>query len=418
MSAKIALSYLWHDPLCEGSYDFGGNGYLSMNGSRGRIQCRRKFANAAGSRATAIELCFRVVLERAYEVRLLDAEGRAVVVCRLQPEGWIDLDCGDGRQHRARSYLTYAYGIPVVDPELRADLHTRESDEITFRFSDFNLGDSDHRGFRFQANDEEPETIGLSRESAGGEIASIEIRTPQVEAGTVFRLRSLRHLSGDTVLEEDTFSAAWEPVAPPADGYAYDHISEINLYPKDYRWLQTVTQYGWVKLRFPKMEAGKLGYTLMTPDIGRESALLLEESHPTIEQGCRAHTGICRGKFFYAGPEKRHSEIAGRDYLQDRLFYIEDRLPEANREYRFDVGWDPDGYSISVDGVPLSLNRIEKFPFEMPNKPYTAIDTITLHPGTFGTRLSALQKKRGRSLPDVFPEPHTAYWGDFEIEEA
>jgi hypothetical protein len=99
------------------------------------------------------------------------------------------------------------------------------------------------------------------------------------------------------------------------------------------------------------------------------------------------------------------------------LFYIEDRLPEANREYRFTVAWNPDGYRISVDGTPLALNGREKFPFEMTNKPYSGIDTLTLHPGTYGTRLSLPQKIAGREAPTTLPEPHIAYWGDFEIEE-
>jgi len=416
MAVKITHTFNWHDPLCAGRYNFGRNGYLSMDGSRGEIRCSRKLTPPIDSGSAVIELCFRVVIGHSYEVRLNDREGSAVIVCRLDPDGRINFASREGDWHTARQYLTYAYGIPVIDPEPQGDLHIRESDEMTFRFSAFNLDDTGDRGFQFTVNGDAPETVEATRRP-GDAIASLEIRTVGATPGTVFRLKRFRQLAGEAVAQEDLFPAAWKPVAPPEEGYAYDHISEIRLYPKDYRWLQTVTQYGWVKLHFPRMAAGELGYTLMTPDIGREAALLLEESHSTVEQGCRAHTGIVRNKFFYAGPEKRNSEIAGRDYFQDRLFYIEDRLPEANREYRFTVAWNPDGYRISVDGTPLALNGREKFPFEMTNKPYSGIDTLTLHPGTYGTRLSLPQKIAGREAPTTLPEPHIAYWGDFEIEE-
>ena len=137
---------------------------------------------------------------------------------------------------------------------------------------------------------------------AATEISRIELSTPKAEPGSVLRLRSYSHELAEKVLEADEFRWHWQPVPAPEAGNAYDHISPTSLFPKDYRWLQTVTQYGWVKVRFPKTYKGQLEYSLKTPDIERESALLLEEWHPTVEQGCRAHTGIVRGGFLLRGP--------------------------------------------------------------------------------------------------------------------
>ena len=38
----LQQDFRWHDGLSAGDYTFGANGYLTMDGSRGRIQCSRK----------------------------------------------------------------------------------------------------------------------------------------------------------------------------------------------------------------------------------------------------------------------------------------------------------------------------------------------------------------------------------------
>ena len=179
--------------------------------------------------------------------------------------------------------------------------------------------------------------------------------------------------------------------------------------------MQTVTQYGWVKMRIPRLLKGALEYDLKTPDVNRESALLLEESHPTVEQGCRAHTGIVRGRFFCAGPEKRYSRVTNRDFSQDRLFYFEHPIPLPDRIYRIRVSWAPQGYRIWIDGVLMKVDQHDLVPFEMAGKPYEGIDTITLHPGIHRTRLSLNRQRAGEQPVEQLPPPHVAFWGNFRL---
>ena len=411
MGKEIArLDFNWHDELAEGDYRFGEDGYLVMDGSRGQIRCNRKIDPQIDSADSSLELCIRIVLQHTYQICLYDDQDRLAVACRIDPHGWIRF-LKDDQWEKSEQFLTYCFGVPTVDPEFNPPNRTRDSDEVTFRFEGFEFS---RRIFRFSANGEVI-TMENAFQSAVENISRVEFLTPRVEAGTVLRLRSLVHRKGNEVLEREEFPWRWEPVTAPHDGYNYDHISSIRLFPKEYRWLQSVTPYGWAKVRIPKLEEGELEYDLMTPDVERESALLLEESHPTVEQGCRAHTGIARGKFMCAGPEERYSEMVDSHFKQDRLFYFDSPIPKPNQVYRIRVGWDPRGYRIWIDGEQMRLESGEIFPFEMPEKSFVGIDTLTIHPGMGGTRLTLSEQRSGKRLPEEIPEPHVAYWGNIRV---
>ena len=155
----------------------------------------------------------------------------------------------------------------------------------------------------------------------------------------------------------------------------------------------------------------------MTPDVERESALLLEESHPTVEQGCRAHTGIARGKFMCAGPEERYSEMVDSHFKQDRLFYFDSPIPKPNQVYRIRVGWDPRGYRIWIDGEQMRLESGEIFPFEMPEKSFVGIDTLTIHPGMGGTRLTLSEQRRRKETARGNPGAACCLLGKHSCDE-
>ena len=406
-------TFHWNDELCECAYQFGENGYLVMDGSAGRIQCSRLITPPIQGPQSRLRLSFRVVLGHRYDIAFYDPDDRRIIHCRIGPDGTVLFASGQSWITAPGHYLTFAYGIPANDRAIRSDPNTRDSDETTFTFDQFEFA----RGsFRF-TSDVARTSISDAFIRAATEISRIELSTPKAEPGSVLRLRSYSHEVAEKVLEADEFRWHWQPVRAPEAGYAYDHISPTSLFPKDYRWLQTVTQYGWVKVRFPKTCKGQLEYSLKTPDIERESALLLEEWHPTVEQGCRAHTGIVRGGFFCAGPEEGYSDVARTRFFRDRLFYFAQPVPQPNQVYRIRTAWDPAGYRIWIDDEEMSLQGNPVFPFEMKNKPYEGIDTFTLHPGMHGTRLSLLQKLRGDTLLDRLPQPHVAYWGDFRITD-
>ena len=406
-------TFHWNDELCECAYQFGENGYLVMDGSTGRIQCSRLITPPVQGPQSRLRLSFRVVLGHRYDIAFYDPDDRRIIHCRIGPDGTVLFASGQSWITAPGHYLTFAYGIPANDRAIRSDPNTRDSDETTFSFDRFDFAKG---SFRFTSDVARTSMSDAFIRSAT-EISRIELSTPKAELGSVLRLRNYSHELGEEVLEADEFRWHWQPVRAPEEGYAYDHISPTSLFPKDYRWLQTVTQYGWVKVRFPKTYKGQLEYSLKTPDIERESALLLEEWHPTVEQGCRAHTGIVRGAFFCAGPEEGYSDVARTRFFRDRLFYFAQPVPQPNRVYRIKAAWDPTGYRIRIDDEEMSLDANPVFPFEIKNKPYEGIDAFTLHPGMHGTRLSLWQKLRGDTLPDRLPQPHVAYWGDIRITD-
>ena len=406
-------TFHWNDDLCECAYKFGENGYLVMDGSAGRIRCSRLITPPIQGPQARLRLSFRVVLGHRYDISFYDPDDRRIIHCRIGPDGTVRFASGQSGITAPGHYLTFAYGIPANDRAIRSDPNTRDSDETTFTFDRFDFSKG---SFRFNS-DVARTSMSDAFIRAATEISRIELSTPEAEPGSVLRLRNYSHDLGEKVLEYDEFRWHWQPMCAPQAGYAYDHISPTSLFPKDYRWLQTVTQYGWVKVRFPKTYKGQLEYSLKTPDVDRESALLLEEWHPTVEQGCRAHTGIVRGAFFCAGPEESYSDVAQTRFFRDRLFYFAQPVPEPDRVYRIRTAWDLNGYRIWIDDEEMSFDGNPIFPFEMKNKPYEGIDTFTLHPGMHGTRLSHLQRDRGETLPIRLPQPHVAYWGDIRITD-
>jgi hypothetical protein len=104
-------------------------------------------------------------------------------------------------------------------------------------------------------------------------------------------------------------------------------------------------------------------------------------------------------------------------FSEDTIFYFEEPIPAPNKVYKMKVYWDSGGYRIWVDGEQLRLESRDTFPFEMANKHYTGIDTLALHTGMHGTRLTRSQKQKKEKLPEVLPEPHLAYWGNFHLTD-
>ena len=130
----LKQDFRWHDGLSAGEYTFGANGYLTMDGSRGRIQCSRKIEPAIETAASTIEIVFRVVQRHTYEIGLYDDQDRSIILCRIDEDDRIRLASGDSWIETGQ-FLTFAYGVPAIDPQVRTDPHLRESDEVTIQFS-------------------------------------------------------------------------------------------------------------------------------------------------------------------------------------------------------------------------------------------------------------------------------------------
>ena len=58
----VSQDFNWHDAGEGGVYIFGEDGYLTMDGSRGRVVCSRRIMNPIRSTEGGVELKLRVVL--------------------------------------------------------------------------------------------------------------------------------------------------------------------------------------------------------------------------------------------------------------------------------------------------------------------------------------------------------------------
>ncbi len=400
------LNYLWNDPGDTGLYRFGHRGFLEMDASNGPIHCSRIFNPMVQAFRDRIQLNFRVVIGRDYTIRFSDSSGKIVIECKIDAAGWVWIN---GR--KTEIYMTYAYGTPSVDKTFGAVDCTRESDETEFVFTNF---DFERCSWNFSSS-KFTESVQADFQTAAKDIQKIEIVIDPFDLGSQFSLKSFEHILGNETVEKDTFEYEWIPVVPPADGFPYDHISETFLRPSGYEWLKVITYYGWVKLHFPRLEKGGLEFVVKTPDIAREAVLLLEEFDGTIEQGSRAHIGILRSKYCYCVSETKYSELLGNTFANDRNHYLEEPLPEADKPVHFRTEWDASGYRLWIDYEPIQVNNSFVIPFEMRNKPYLGIDTITIHPGMHGTRLTLDEKRKGVVLEPNCLDPHVSYWKDFRI---
>ena len=409
---RVVLSqdFMWHDEAGTGDYRYGEQGYLVLDGSQGRIRCSRLIEPKITSPEDSVQLKLRVVIGHTYSVNLYDSGGRLVVSCELDASGWVRFRRGD-QPVETRKHLTYCYGIPTVDPELITASTTRESDEHTLRFGEF---DFDGQTLGFSLDDRQLRLEGAYN-SPATDITKIEVSTHAIEPGAAVRLRSYARNLGDAAIDTERFPWHWRPEVPPSDGYPYDHMCATELRPIGHRWLQTSTQYGWVKVKFPKIATGQVTCLLKTPEIYREAVILIEEDDGTIEQGCRMHAGILRDRFCCATVGQHFSKTLGREIPQDYIHYFEDPLPKPNQVYAIKVAWDARGYRIWIDGQAMARSGNEIIPFEMAQRTFTGIDTLTLHPGMGGTRLTLAQKLSGDQLPPEDRDPHLAYWGEFRV---
>lgn len=406
----FSQDFNWHDGLGSGNYHFGDQGYLVMDGTTGRIQCSRLIAPPLTSPEAVVEIRLRVVLGRSYALLLYDRHDQVVVRCEFDDEGWIRFRNKD-RTITTKLFLKYLYGVPAVDPEFRPTKRPFDSDEHVIRFDQF---DASNGSIRFWLDDT-PLLLEDAFEHPSADICKLELQTLEVEPGAVIRVRSYARRAADQVVDEENFKWDWRPVPPPPDGYPYDHVSETRVRPTGNRWLQTITQYGWLKVWFPNIARGEIEFELMTPDIQRESVILLEEYDGTFDQGQRLHAGILRERFIATGASQRHSNMFNRSFPQDAHIYFDDPHPQPNHVHAFRVTWDEGGYRMWVDDTPMTPQDGNIIPFQFAHRPFKQMNVLTLHPGMHGVRLPLHERLAGHIPPAQIPDPHVAYWGRFRI---
>ena len=390
----ISQDFHWHDRGEGGTYVFGEDGFLTIDGSLGRALCSRPITNPVRDPQDAIELRLRVVLGKCYHIRFYDQEEHLAVDCQID---------GDGRVRFARQgcyvdsgrSLTFHYGKSYADPANRPP-YAVPSDEHCLRFEGFEFAKG--RG-RFVLDKQEPVTLDGWLSPNSKELSKVELVTQDVEPGSLIRLREYaEYVAGAPVYRED-FPLHWKPVPPPPDGWPDDNVSETLMRPVDYRWLETATRYGFVKARMPCLAKGAIEFEMKTTDTTVESCLTLEDYQGIIKY-VNIMIGLLMDKMIISTSQGENTEFENIEVAN-------------NRVYRFRVEWDTYAGEVRVwiDDTVMTHDGSSVFTFA--NLPEKGIDTITLHPGTSRARLTLMEKQQGLKAREV--PPHLTYWGNFRV---
>lgn len=422
---ELIHCFRWHAADTSARYYYGRGGYLVMDGSGAGgagACCSRYLQEPITDSAGALEVRLRVVLGHRYALHLYDSAGGLAAKCHITPAGWITFS-GPAGELDSGLFLTWFRGRPCVDPQFvpgTADPRQKkaiESDEHCFRFTNW---DFDAHSLSLDLDGEQPRAVPGGLASTARDIVRFEvIAEPSEGPGNCVRVRAYRLWRGAQLVEEETYPIFWEPAAAVARGYASDNTREAVTRLKDYRWLECVGEYCWVKARLPfKAAAGELEYSFSTPDVSLESCLELHEQNGTLtEDMWPIKVGIIEGKFFAGFAVELVSKVTGRTCWQSQQAWYPEVMPEPERIYRVKIAWEPTGrYRWWLDGQPMTFRGVAKTGksfefagFEIPgheipftnaaaHPPYTGIDTIALHYGLVSD-----------------PVPHRVCYGDFKI---
>ncbi len=386
-----AQDFQWHDAGRGATYLFGKDGYLAMDGSRGRIRCSRALVRPAAEYDWAIGLRLRVALGKPYRIALQNAQGGLAAGCLVDPGGCLCSVTNGSRLEPLRS-LTFHYGKPFADSSLRPS-HVVPSDEhyLRFRFSSNTV--------ELLLDEQEPVVLDAFPIARAREVTRVALSADETGPGNLMLLREYVECVGDSVSFRERFPVFWEPVHPPPDGMPDDNVCQTLMRPVEDRWLETATAYGYVKARIPCLSSGAVEFEMKTTDATQESCLILEERQGIVKYG-NSQLGLLRGRMVLCTEQgitafDRPIDVAG------------------NRVYHIRVAWDLESNVVRmwIDGQAMTRNSNDRFTFV--NRPACGIDTLTLHPGDPTARPSLLQKEQGVVARSV--EPLRTYWGAFRV---
>lgn len=386
--SKIMASqdFNWHDAGHGATYVFGEDGYLKMDGSAGKVECSRRLKKPIKGPDAAMELRLRVVLGKRYHIRLLDAADRPAVDCRIDENGRLKF-ARQGQYVDSGRVLTFQRGTPFADPAKRK-WYVVESDEHCFRFHRFDFAEGK---FALVLDGAEPVVMAGCLDKAAAELCKLQLQTCSVEVGSMIRLREYAEYAGEALVEREDFPLHWKPVPPPPKGMPDDNVRPITARPVDYRWLETSTEYGYLKVRIPSLPKGALEFEMKALSAWCEHCLVLEQDE-----------GIIKGGSIQLGLLHNKMKIS-----TDKGMMTVDQPTEIadNRIYKIKIAWDKDARTCRfwVDGSLMTCNGSGVL--TMPSPPRNGIDTITLHPGLVG------KGPKGQKMPPVL----RTYWGKFRI---
>ena len=186
-------------------------------------------------------------------------------------------------------------------------------------------------------------------------------RVPDTDCGARGNIPGslLRAIRGRlTLIDEEKFVWDWLPIAPPPDGYPYDHVRNDRA-PVNYHWLQTTTQYGWLGTLSTDC-GGRIEFKLMTPDIQRV-CYPPGRGRWHVRSGATAACRDFEKKFIVTGASTQYGNIFDRPIPRDAHIYFDHPTPEPNTAYAIRVVWDERGYRAWVNGLPWKRQGRQSF---------------------------------------------------------
>ena len=364
---ELHQDFNWHDVGGGGHYDWGTDGYLKLDGSSGRVQCRRRLKEPITGPSGAIELSIHFTLGKGYRILLLDASERPAVECFIDRDGQIAFHDGEG-------YVDSGVGIGP------GQLWTAESELLGVRFGEF---DFPGRSFRFELGNKTVRGMPLRAQSVA--ISGLELQTGVVEPGAVMWVQAYRQRREDEVVEEERFQHRWERLPYIATGHAQEKWDSTAYRPVDYRWLEVRTRYGGTLTKFPPIARGSVELDMMTQDVNQETQVSLGEYEPWVTPVTPGYWKLVMGIF--AGMWTPFQDWVREEHIQlTRPFgygkpFDNAPPPENDWPYHLRIEWDivAQTWHAWIDDKPLlyeGSSTLRAF-----RSVTVGIDTLLFHPG-------------------------------------
>lgn len=253
---RFRADILLERPSGAGQYRWGQDGFLKLDGSRGRIVCSHTLRDPFLDRSTSLALEALFAAGRRYEIRLYDTNDRVAALMQIRGDGSL---AAVGQNHREKyPSLNIRMGIDAAARSLSA--RNSASPLHWFRFGSFDFSGG---SFGFQLDRRPFESVPLFQRVK--KIGRIELRSSDPAPGSIIWVRRLTVSDGRDEVEDERFEGDWVPNVPVRRGYPADKWRSTSYRPVADGWMQMTTRYGAVYTRFSEAAIPK-GLTLFDVD--------------------------------------------------------------------------------------------------------------------------------------------------------
>lgn len=364
----LQQDFKWHDVADAGSYEWGIEGYLKMDGSSGRIQCRRVLEEPITESVGAVEITVQFTLGKSYRILLLDSLGRPAIECLIDHGGRI-------RFHDGERYVDSGVSL---EPN---QLWTAESQPHRLWFGQMSFQEG---SFRFEYDETMVEGMPFCASST--DVSHLELQTGATESGAVLWLDSYRQLAGSHVVEEEDFLHRWEVFPYVPTGHAQEKWDTTTYRPVDYHWLEVRTRYGGTFTRFPHVVSGSVELDMMTQDVTQETQVSLGEYQRWATPFSPGLWKLVMGVFAGLWTPMQDWVKEEEDATMTQPFgysvpFDNAPTPENDVPYRVRIEWNTteNSWGVSIDETEMLYKKATTL--QAFRKVDRGIDSFLFHPG-------------------------------------